>query len=338
MDHVKVAILDTGVADEIKDSRIKYGIQIYYDYLNTNFVINEKVTDYNGHGTACINTIWEVCPNVDIFVIKVLGISGQVSSKIFVEALKHVVELDVDIVTVCASIIANVEDIEIKELCDRMAKDGKIIIASVQNGKKTSAIANYENVIGVIGEEMGENEFLYCKDREIQMQCSSCPIIIRGLRGIRNPFQGNSKATAIATGIIAKHLYMNKGSRRYLDDILGQESKISGAVVGYFENKEYDDIKENNYAENDDNYLRFLYILCEFFLCEDVEDMRTLDILEYKNRLLLRGIDELLGLIEERFGIQIDAVSIKDLKWAYVFYENIVMENMLRSSGEYEVK
>ena len=70
MRNIKVAILDTGIADELVDNRIKLRKQIYYDYYDEKIVYKDNATDYNGHGTVCVNTMWSVFDNIDVSTIR----------------------------------------------------------------------------------------------------------------------------------------------------------------------------------------------------------------------------------------------------------------------------
>ena len=135
-----------------------------------------------------------------------------------------------------------------------------------------------------------------------------------------------SKATAIATGIIADMLYHKEGDSRSISDILTKKSTMDfreeNTVMDIsFKYKEYDRNRERFYAENDEKYLQFLYILCELFLCEDVEKMREVNLLEHNDRYILKRLEDFLELIEERFLVRINKLLIDDFQWAYIFYE-----------------
>lgn len=331
MKNVRVAILDTGIADEIMDDRIKFKIHIYYDYYAEEIVINKFATDYNGHGTMCVNTIWDRFPNVDIYVIKILNISGMTNSMVFLKALKYVEKLDVEIISICASYIVDTVEREIEEQCNRMVQSGKIIIASVQNGERSSAIANYNNVIGVIGGVMEDKEFYYSETSDIQMQCSSRASIVQSVRTVRDTFQGNSRATAIATGTLCEMLFKTQGNKKNMSILLQKK-----AVSNIFQKKQYDspheDViyqkfdkkKELFYAEHDKRYQKFIYLLCEFYMCEESKEIRQAYLIEYENGRLFRYLEDILRLIEERFGVNLLGIKVEKLQWAYLFYENYI--------------
>lgn len=333
MRNIRVAVLDTGIANEVLDERIKYKTQLYYDYYEEKIMINEKAVDYNGHGTMCVETMWNRFPNIDIYVIKVLNISGITNSIVFKEALKFVEKLEVDIVSICASYIVSDIDTDVEMLCENIIDSGKIIIASVQNGKVSSAIANYKSVIGVIGGIMNEDEFYYSEMSDIQMQCSGGAFIVRGVRGMRDTFQGNSRATAIATGILAEILFENKGKVKNITLMLQEKAasnKFRNISKGlYFENiiyKKFDKKKELFYIENDKMYQQLIYLLCEFYVCESSEEIRKANLIKYNNGFLFRHLEDILQLIEERFEVSLMNIDIKQIQWAYLFYEKYLIE------------
>ena len=105
MNRIRVAVLDTGIAKECVDESIKLRKCIYFDYFDEKFVITDSYDDYNGHGTKCINTMKMICPDIDIYAIDMLGISGFTSNKVFLKALEYVETLDVDIISICASCV-----------------------------------------------------------------------------------------------------------------------------------------------------------------------------------------------------------------------------------------
>lgn len=340
MRNVRVAIMDTGIADEISDDRIKKKIHFYYDYYENKVMIDENATDYNGHGTMCVNTIWSQFSKVDIYVVKILNISGMSNYKIFIEALKYVNTLDVDIVAVCASCISGAASKEVESICKMIFESGKYIIASVENGKETSPIANYESVIGVSGQCISDDKYYFFENEEIQMRCSSEATIIRGKRNVRCVFQGNSRATAVAVGLISKFLYEKQKDISLIDKIRQKKSKyvfVNEKLVFPYENVNYHEFevdKELYYVESDRLYQQFIYLLCEFFVCESPNLIRRACLLDYDNNRLVRYIEDVLRFIEDRFCVKIENIKIGELQWAYLFYEKYLRMGSKRDGLE----
>ena len=274
MKHVKVAVLDSGIAEELVDCRIIGKKQIYYDYYDSRFIYDEKTADYNGHGTAFVDTMWGICPEAEVYVVKFLGISGRASDGAFLEALRYAETLPVDVIAIPSSYVQENISNEVFQICDRIWKKGVIIVSSVKNGEESSHVADYENVIGVRGIESKEDEYYFSRSQTIQMLCSSEPIVVRASNGVRKVFQGNSKATAIATGIIARCL-----SQHPQEDFLSVLENGGRNVPPKKKWVYFDAEKERYYCENDENYQRFIYLLCDYFFENGTSNVRKEDLL-----------------------------------------------------------
>ncbi len=332
MNKIKIALLDSGIADELASSVDIIGKkQFYYDYYEEKIISNEKVTDYNGHGTSCVDTIIRVFPDVQFYIVKILGISGITDRNVFSEALAFAGELDADIILICSSFIDERHDERIRKLCKKISSQGKIIIASVQNGTETSPPADCEGVIGVINGSMDDSEFYFDETKKIQMQCSGNEKTVRCCNGIISVFQGNSRATALAAAHIAKIISDPSNSGLSINEALKKYAVSAKFKETEFEN-EYDCIepipfdgkKEKYYIENDEDYHRLIYILCEFFFTEDTSEIRTAYLPDLRGRNLLRYISAFIKLINERFDLDLESISVEDLQWAYLFYEKYI--------------
>lgn len=332
MKKIRVALLDSGIADELSDSVDIIGKkQFYYDYYEDKIVVNDIVKDYNGHGTSCVDTIISMFTEVEFYIVKMLGITGITDGNVFASALEFAGDLDVDIIAICSSFIDERHDDKIRLLCKKIHSQGKIIISAVQNGLEVSSPADYDGVIGVICGLMEDDTYCYDDSKKIQMQCSGNEVTARGCNGIYSAFQGNSRAAAVATAIVANLLYNSDDSDANINDLLKKEAGSVEFKSNYFKN-EYDCIedipfdceKEKFYIENDENYHRLIYLLCEFFFVEDTNEIRTSDLLELRGRDLLRRLGNLLDLVRERFDIPLERVDISDLQWAYLFYEKYI--------------
>lgn len=331
MSKVKIALLDTGISKEIKDDRIKVRKSIRYDYLNDGIVITDSFDDYNGHGTMCYNTIKMFCSNCEIYSIDILGISGLTSNKILLAALEYVEQLDVDVISLCASCLVRENRSDLRTVCERIRNSGKIIVASVENGKETSAIAEFDSVIGVIGNPFRYGQYSFSKSMGIQMSCDSSMCAVRGLNNTFSLFNGNSRATAIATGLVADALANRTDNVADIEDIL-EKNKTCGRDVeeDFFwkiEQEIFDADEEDHLAETDDRYIEFLYLLCECFVCRDPDHLRNECLCGAMGVNLRKRIHGLISAINERFGVEIDELYVPDIVWPYVFYRNFVSKD-----------
>lgn len=326
MANIRVAVLDTGISNEIVDERVKLNKQVYYDYYDNCIVISDSRGDYNGHGTLCINTMWNVTPDIDIYSINMLGISGISNSMVFLETLKYTITLDVDIIAICASCVVPNMQSELRKICRQIHDSGKIILAAVENGKETSSIADYDTVLGVIGANIEGIKFSFTESMDIQMCCDSKSVITDGTRKIKRGFMGNSRATALATGIVAKLILENNDLSKDIIQLLNEnkssDRENEDSIIQDLSTEiEFDEKIENHLIETEIGYHKFLYLLCEFFVCEDPGIVRTANLLEFCDMKLTYKVDNLICFIEERFNVQLNFIDLNDFRWAYLFYE-----------------
>lgn len=331
MSTIKVAVLDTGIAKAIVDERIKLSKSIYYDYYDEEIKIKDSVDDYNGHGTCCINTIKAINPDVDFYSIDIMGISGNTSNRVLLAALEYVEKLDVDIISVSASSSSELLQDELKEVCQRITNSGKVILAAVENGKEESSIANFDSVIGVIGNWFDDCQYSFSKDRKIQMSCDATPYILTGKYGLLADFMGNSRATAVAAGIVSKMMsdYRKKGKDiiQLLEENRFASREEEYSIINHDMNKTpFDDETENELLEEDSNYTRFIFLLCEFFKCNDPNLIRKENLIKYKSQMMLENIHGFISLINERFNKEISTLCVADLVWAYTFYQRYIRD------------
>ncbi len=332
MKRIKIAVLDSGFAEETIDNRIVFKKQIYWDYLKGKTITNSNVTDYNGHGTACINTILSLCSGAEIYVIKILGISGNTSCKVLLEALQFVNELEIDLIVLAASIVNdnNYKDKVFDDILRQLKEKKRILIAAAQNGKEESAIASNRNVIGVKGMKNLGSLFMFDRNSSIQMICDATPIFVRGRKGRWQLFNGNSKATAVAAGSIANYLWNEDVTIDGLFNFLEIESKEQkfDLLKNYNQNVwTFLGERERYFAENDDRYLEFVFLLSEYLKCNDSRVIRQSNLLLYKKGELMRDLDAFMDLVEERLQVRINRFEADDLMWAYQFYEKHVCKN-----------
>ena len=328
MKRVKIAILDTGLADEYDDPRICEKKQIFYNYDNE-IVYVDGATDYNGHGTSCVDVILHYAESVELYILRFLDISGNARVDVFEKAMEIVEQKDVDIITVCASFIAEMDNEHIRNICKRISDKGKIIVAAVENGKQTSAIACYPEVIGVLGINcFNELEYVY-EPVNNMMYCSSSPLVAMSTFGMRKTLTGNSKAAALATAIISNEMLTCRKEKISLAEQLQKNSIEWKKGEQVRENELYRMIsfdKERELFFSDDvNYQTFLYLLAETVLCNDPDLLRTENLFEFKDYFLFLLVSEFCKYVENHMKVKIpNVIPTEDFQWAYLFYDKYV--------------
>lgn len=330
MSRVKIAVLDTGLADEYDDSRIREKKQVFYNY-NNEIVYADGATDYNGHGTSCVDVILHYAENVELYILRFLDISGNARVDVFEKALEIVEQKNVDIITVCASFIAEMDNEHIRTICKKINDQGKIIVAAVENGKQASAIACYPEVIGVLGFNFfDESEYVYEPSGNM-LYCSSSPLVTISILGMRKTITGNSKAAALATAIISNELSICRKEKRTLAEQLKKNSVRWEEKEQVEDNELYRTIsfeKEREvFFSEDVNYQTFLYLLAETVLCNEPDLLRTQNLFEFKDYILIRRLSEFCKYVENRMKVKIpNVIPTDDFQWAYLFYDKYIRE------------
>lgn len=204
----KIIIIDSGLNTNRSDlfEKVIGGITIEKDLITNNITFKKNIADENGHGTYCAETILTISPNVEFFIIKIVGALGYTSSELLIKALEICENIDIRIICISLSVIKDGHYENMRVLLDRLNNNGKLICVSVQNGKENSIPANYASTIGVRGKIFLDNSQYIYSGNNITAYFDSTPIFIESINGTYLFFNGNSKANAICAGHIAKLL------------------------------------------------------------------------------------------------------------------------------------
>lgn len=204
---VTITVIDSGITPDLFTDIIK--IKKSYIVNNDTIVESSDVFDDNGHGTSCVYTIRKVCPSCDFVIIKILDANNSSHPELMVNALDYLTTIEVDIINMSVSLYSNLYEHYIKEIAGKLTTQNKIIVTSVDNNKlNVNRLSLIEKVTSIEGVPfIAQNEYGY-NFTQNQGICSSIPIITPMLQEYRI-FSGNSKATAIFTGILGNMLTYN---------------------------------------------------------------------------------------------------------------------------------
>ncbi|SFY00565.1 S8 family serine peptidase [Ruminococcus sp. XPD3002] len=339
MSDIRIAVLDTGIDkilyDELLQQNRILGCKGFrYDYYYKTVFCDDRVEDLNGHGTQSVALIDRICPHTKFNIVKLLGVSGLTNESVLEKALEYASKLDVDIIVSSSSLKSSLKSEKLEEICNKIHSDGKLLIFSLRNGDQTSIPAEFESVIGVIGGNIPNDELRWNEGQKIQLQCSSETAVVKALYGRRSVYNGNSKATSLAAGLIAKLMYENNiyGSdvtaylnrNCYADKL---ENKPFGREIDSINKTVFDHEKEEYLVENSIGYHQVLYSLCEFFKINSPERMRTAYLMEENNSYLWHNIEEFLRYMEYIFQKPIDVDNLRNLEYSYLFFENVINKN-----------
>lgn len=339
MPDIRIAVLDTGIDkvlyDELLQQNRILGCKGFgYDHYYKTVFCDDRADDLNGHGTQSVALIDRNCPHTKFYIIKLLGVSGLTNESVLEEALEYASRLDVDMIVSSSSLRSSLKSEKLEEICNKIHGDGKLLIFSVKNGDQNSMPAEFGSVIGVIGGNMPNDDLRWNEGRKIQLQCSSETVVAKALYGRRCVYSGNSKATSLAAGLIAKIMYENNIYGSDVTAYLNRncyadkyETKPFGREVDSINKTVFDHEKEEYLVENSIGYHQVLYSLCEFFKVNSPEQMRTAYLMEENNSYLWYNIEEFLRYMEYVFQKPIDVDDLRDLEYSYLFFENVINKN-----------
>lgn len=199
-----VAIVDSGISSQRKDlvSSVIGGIN-----FNTDYEFDMCYEDKHGHGTLCASVIKRMNPNVKIYVVRILDENALTTSSILLRALRHLLTVDVRVINLSVATMNIKYKNELSEVCGMLRDQGKILVSSLQNREIESLPAIFDSVIGVKGAAFKEPE-RYWLNYSYKINCiaNAVPILLQGMEENWDMFGGNSKATAVFSGIILQRL------------------------------------------------------------------------------------------------------------------------------------
>ena len=167
--------------------------------------------DSNGHGTLCALTVNSICPNIEIYPIKIFDESGRGSSASLLKVLKNLYYTDIRVINISASFDSSTYEKEILDICSKLKENGKMIVASNYNNEiKTSRLACMECVIGVDKLKNALYDYeIYCNiDEKIQIKGNNCECFYYISDGYEL-FGNNSRLSCVVAGYISKILLNN---------------------------------------------------------------------------------------------------------------------------------
>lgn len=180
-------------------------------------VLHKGNLDKCGHGTACAMVIKSMAPNVNLVSIPILNENAEATSDELESVLKFCCKVECNIINLSLS-VSHLHTKNLKKICGELRKQGKIIVSSVTNRKYISVPASYDTVLGVRG-KVFSSSFTYWFDaqKKIQLITDMTPIFTDFRLKRYFIFSGNSKAAAIASGLIAN--YFSNGLIESIEDL-----------------------------------------------------------------------------------------------------------------------
>ncbi|CEN31379.1 S8 family serine peptidase [Paraclostridium sordellii] len=320
--NIRVAILDTGIDknhEYLKDNIIG-GISLKCD--DKYILICDDYEDDNGHGTACASIIKKEFENVEIFVVKVLDKDGKSNVQVLEEALKYLLDKDIKIINLSLSIIESEVVKDLKKICDKLNAQGKIIVCSLANGYEESFPAIFENVIGVKGFILeDENSFWYNRNKNIQCIMDNNSYMNCYINNSYKLFgKCNSQAAAKLTGKVAKIL-SEYGDMKFYEinkklELLGRRSDWTSEDL--IKSKRFPNFKDVSFSDDYSILNEVSNVIIDFLGAKNC-DLYKYSLFNKSIGLTEDNCYELIKILEKKFKIGLDYLNISRYDFVSIY-------------------
>lgn len=206
----KVVVVDSGVDTQNQEimEHVIQGFSFQKSAEEDEVIEEENFDDVFGHGTNCIDCILQFAEQAQFYPIKIVNELGKTTSSLLLAALEKCRELPVNLICLSLSVTQMLDpamEKELRDICNDLEKQGKIICASECNNAKDTIPAIYKSVIGV-GELLPDAKKKVLVDRaaSVQVLADISPIFVAGKSGRYNFFKGTSKGNAYVAGLLAR--------------------------------------------------------------------------------------------------------------------------------------
>lgn len=230
---VKIAVIDSGCdIQQMEDTRISKGISLINDNGGFKLMQSDNYSDQLGHGSACIDIIFQIAPSVEIIPIKVFGSTLETSTEILVEAINYAIENGVNVINLSLGTKLEEALYPLYIVCEKAKNKNVICISSNSNSDLSSYPAIFENVISVkAGRMKSKFDFVYREDEISECEANGLHEDAYCLSGGRKPLSGNSFAAPIISGfvslLIEKYGTLSLESVRELLKLYSVDSKVT---------------------------------------------------------------------------------------------------------------
>ena len=241
MKKVKVAVIDNGLAvnyladfvniKKYVTVRQKDNSESSWGEIEIDREGKLKSIEMASHGTLVVNTIHKYAKDVplEFSVYDVFDENEKSSGILLVEALRMILESEVDIIVMSLTCSKQYED-EFKKLCEKIKERDIIFVSSASNDGKNQCPANLEHVYGVTGGISNVcGKYRYEVNADFQFW-SDVQWEFVGGPTIYSVFCGTSKATAVVAGRLACYLY-RKGKEALLSYLSCMHDEFEGTYV-----------------------------------------------------------------------------------------------------------
>ncbi len=197
---VKVAVLDSGV-EFLAGIPVERSVNLVKDEQDLPYYMN----DMTGHGTAIADIIHQICPQAQIYSVKVMDSQNRGRLSDIVAGIYWCIEQDVDIINMSFGTSTKSDILE--KAIQAAAEQGIMMVSSAGNGGTKSAVeypAAFEEVIAVGAvDTTAQKTEESATGEEVELTAPGEQIASKSLLGLETVNSGTSMAAPHVAGAAA---------------------------------------------------------------------------------------------------------------------------------------
>ena len=198
--QVKIAVLDSGI-ELLSGIPVTNAVNLVEEESDLPYYMN----DMTGHGTAVADIIHQICPQAQLYAVRVLDRENKGRLSDIVEGIYWCIEQDVDIINM--SFGTPKESEILKSAIQAAADEGIMIIGSAGNGGNEASVeypAAFEEVIAVGAvDTSAQRTEESTTGLEVELAAPGEQILTKSLLGLKTVNSGTSMAAPHVTGAAA---------------------------------------------------------------------------------------------------------------------------------------
>lgn len=199
---IKTAFVDSGISHNLTSQVVS---RVGFDIGPTgNICESDNIEDESGHGSMCLSAYLRKAPKTDISIVRILDRNRLSHSKVLLQALLSLCDSDVNIINLSLSASSLEYKNKLEKACDKLTKQGKLIVAAYSNDDSESYPACFDCVVGVRGMFFDNDQTYWFDDQTKNAVANMTPKMLKSINDSYSMMGGSSVATALFSSIVAQ--------------------------------------------------------------------------------------------------------------------------------------